>query len=241
MSITYETIIKVLCEKNIIFSNNINIMKYADEFEIFNNIFDNTFYKYGVYKYDNNNIDISLWTSILFLIHDNYYLLTKEDVINNSLVLKDSNKNINDLVKNININIIIFDFLNNKIIPYYNEYFNPYKSTLFIAKYNEEYEPIACNDTKYFGYNFPKISIFKKIIFEEIDNIIINDSLNDIVKEFNKEDDLFISQSNIQQNLTRSKINKMKKDELISLLNDLNIEITINKPTKKDLIGLLKI
>ena len=54
MEITYDTILKILLNEQIdnIFSNKINIMQYASDFSYFNDIFDESFYRYGIYNYD---------------------------------------------------------------------------------------------------------------------------------------------------------------------------------------------
>jgi hypothetical protein len=97
-----------------------------------------------------------------------------------------------------------------------------------------------------YSYVSPKINIFKnKILNKLIENndFVLNDNIDYICdNSFEKviDDNIpFTTQNNIHQNLSKSKLNKMKKDEIIQLIDDLNLCITKLKPTKNDLINVI--
>ena len=53
-------------------------------------------------------------------------------------------------------------------------------------------------------------------------------------------DDTFIKSTFITNNtFSRAKLEKMKKNELIIILTNMNLTIDIKKPTKKDIIKLI--
>ncbi len=209
--LTYEIIIKYLTpEKNPF------LQKSQDFFNF--KFFDDSFYYINVDKYSFKN-------SISYCLNS---------------VIDDT-----DIVNELNINIIIFDFKNNNIYSEYNgDYFNPWKPTIFLANYNEWWAPIVSNDTKIFSFCSPKSNILKQhILIQNIiknkttDQIIINDNFNEIIEleGFNNSSDNFI----IIEKPPKSKLEKMKKDELLQLCQELNKEIYLSKPTKKDLIEII--
>jgi hypothetical protein len=248
--LTYEIIAKYLMPVQNTFSQQPNIIMKNCDFTHFNKIFDDTFYRYGVIF--NNDKYISLKSSILYCIDPNYHNLTS-DIINNIINTND----IKIIVNNLNINILVFDFKNNKISSEYKgDYFNPWKPTIYLANYNDWWEPIITKDCKIFSFTSIKSSILKNnILMQDIsrynttEQININDNFNEIIEMegFNNTqiDDSIEEDSNTADTFItlekpkRSKLDKMKKDELIQLCNTLNKIISINKPTKKDLIDLI--
>ncbi len=210
--LTYEIIIKYLTpEKNpfLLKSNNFYNFKF----------FDDSFYYINVDKY-------SFKSSIMYCLDS-----TIDDNI--------------DYVNELNINIIIFDFKNNSIYSDYSgDYFNPWKPTIFLANYNEWWAPIVSKETKLFSFCSTKSNILKNNILTQniiknktTDQIIINDNFNEIIEleGFNNSSDNFI----VKEKPSKAKLDKMKKDELIELCKELNKEILISKPTKKDLIEII--
>ncbi len=244
--LTYDIIIKHLMPEINNFSLQPNIVMKSCDFPVFNSLFDDTFYRFGV---DANN---SLINSIKYCFNIN------NDNINLS-------SNIADIVKQLDINIIIFDFKNSKItIEHNNDYINPWKPTIFLANYANNYdnfwEPIVCKDTKVFSFSSPKAHILKNNIYNQNinnninSNININDNFQEILslEGFNVKDnvssdlsseesnDAFIKKEPIDNNLlSLAKLNKMKKDELVLLCKNMNKVINKKSFTKKDLIDLL--
>lgn len=246
MSITYDLIIKTLCSEKEInpFITKKNMIKYSSDFISFKDIFDETFYRYG------NESKLSLWISILFIIKDNFFTISSDDINSEAKYMHKNIINLDSLCEQIKINIIVFDFKNNDMkYHYHGEYFNPWIDTIFLAKYDDLWEPICCNDTKMFSYVSPKVNIFKnKILNKLIENndFVLNDNIDYICEntleyvESSINDNIpFTTQNNIHQNLSKSKLNKMKKDEIIQLIDDLNLNITKLKPTKNDLISVI--
>jgi hypothetical protein len=232
--LTYDIIIKHLMPAINNFSLQQNIVMKSVDFPFFDKLFDETFYRIGT-----NN---SLLSSI------NYCLLNNINEINDINNCND----INDIIKKLDINMIIFDFKNNKIMMEYNkDFFNPWKPTIFIANYDEWWEPIICKDTKLFSFSSPKAHILKNNILNQNitrmngDNININDNFQEIIniEGFNKneleEDDNYKDTFIVTEKPNKTQLNKMKKDELINLCKQLNKNINISKPTKKDLIDLI--
>lgn len=222
------------------FSNQPNIICKNTEFTKFTKIFDDSFYRYGVItQYMNTNI--SLKSSILYCTDINYHAMTAE-CINTTLYSTD----ISVLSVQLELNIAIFDFKNNIIkCDYSGDFFNPWKPTIYLANYDEWWEPIVTKDTKIFSFSSLKANILKNnILSQDIlrnntnDAISINDNFNEIIELecfsiVNNE--TFIA----PEKMSRNKLDKMKKDELVILCNNLNKIIATSKPTKKDLINLI--
>jgi hypothetical protein len=233
--LTYDIIIKHLMPAINTFSLQQNIVMKSMDFPFFNKLFDDTFYRIGM----NNS-----------LINSINYCLSNINDINND------NNNINDIIKKLDINFIIFDFKNNKIMMEYNkDFFNPWKPTIFLANYDEWWEPIVCKDTKLFSFSSPKAHILKNNILNQNitringDNININDNFQEIIniEGFNKntineeinDDDNYKDTFIVTEKPNKTQLNKLKKDELIDLCKKLNKHINISKPTKKDLIDII--
>jgi hypothetical protein len=230
--LTYDIIIKHLMPPVNNFSLQPNIVMKSAEFSFFNKLFDDSFFRFGI----NNN---SLINSI------NYCLSINDMTINLT-------NDIKDIIKLLDINIIIFDFKNNKIMmEYNNDFFNPWKPTIFLANYDNWWEPIICKDTKIFSFSSPKSNVLKNnILHQHItrmngDSININDNFQEIIEieGFNKiiqndEEEEYNNEAFIIEKPTKAQLNKMKKDELLQLCKNLNKTIT-NKLTKKDLIDII--
>jgi len=240
--LTYDIIIKYLMPVVNTFSQHPNISLKSSVFTYFNKIFDDTFYRYGINNNDDNNI--SLKSSILYCIDENYHNIPINQ-INNLITTND----IVNCVKELNINIIIFDFKNDKISSeYFGDYFNPWRPTILLANYEEFYEPIVTKECKIFSFSSYKSNVFKNNILNMQINkyntneiININDNFKEILEleNFNKSmsNDSFTSSE--EEVYNKSKLDKMKKDELVGLCLKLNKSITISRPTKKDLIELI--
>jgi hypothetical protein len=139
------------------------------------------------------------------------------------------------------------------------QFFNPWKSTIFLANYDQWWEPIVCKDTKIFSFNSPKSHILKNNIFNQ--NITkynsdieinINDNFQEIldIEGFNKLSDnssdiddnsneTFITKDIKKEAVSLAKLNKMKKEELEELCKKMNKVINKTKYTKKDLIDII--
>jgi hypothetical protein len=129
---------------------------------------------------------------------------------------------------------------------------NPWRPSIYLARYDEWWEPIVVKDLRVFSFSSPRANILKHNIlnrdvyrYNTKDIITVNDNFNEIMalegfiktnKTANTDsEELFIA----PVIPTRGKLDKMKKDELIALCNTLNKIINISKPTKKDLIDII--
>jgi hypothetical protein len=233
--LTYDIIVKYLMPVVNNFSLQPNIILKSVDFTMFNKIFDDTFYRIGV----NNS---TFKSCLLYCIDENLYN-TESDQINNIITTNTITESVNKL----NINIIIFDFKNNKITSeYYGNYFNPWRPTILLANYDDYYEPIITKECKIFSFssyksNILKTNILMQNIYKNNTNncIIINDNFKEIIE---LENFIKVSENNTSEEeeiYTHSKLDKMKKDDLILLCNKLNKQITTSKPTKKNLIELI--
>ncbi len=229
--LTYEIILKHLMPVANCFSLKSQLTMPVSDFKYFNKLFDDSFYRYGVIT-TNNNINVSLKNSISFCLN----IQTNDDIPNN----------IKEIVNELDINIIIFDFKNNIITSQYNgDFFNPWKPTIYLANYDDWWEPIVSKDCKLFSFSSSKSSILKNNIliqninkYETNEPISINDNFHEIImlEGISKEvDECFMT----NEKPPKSKLDKMKKAELIELCNTMNKIINIKKPTKKDLIDLI--
>ncbi len=245
-TITYETIIKHLMPEQNTFSLQPNIIMKSEDFPMFKDIFDDVFYRIGI---TNNHMgkNISLQNSVMYCVDSNYNNKDIETIIN---TIPDD---IQLIVKELCINIFIFNFTNNMIECVYNgEYMNPWKPSIYLARYNEWWEPIVVKDLRVFSFSSPRSNVLKHNIlnmdvyqYGTKDNIIINDNFNEIIqldgfvaKIAVDDDEPFITHD-VPTIPTRGKMDKMKKDDLILLCNSLNKVINIAKPTKKDLIDII--
>lgn len=255
MELNYNIIISYLCPtvKDNTIEKKINIMEKIDN-EYFSDIFTDNFYKYGVYKYDNDNNNISLLMSLLYCLDDRYINYTEDDINNISLHYRKSMDifDMSNFVNNFDMNFIIFNFENGNISAgYQGDYLNPWKPSIFLAYENDLYEPIVSNDMRLFNYAINKNNILKSnILFQDITyfnndkEFVINDNINEVLENDNliKNDTIsetFVTTLDISKNISINKLNKMKKTDLMNLLNELNLTIQLLKPTKKDIITLI--
>ena len=294
MTITYDIILEYLYDNSDIFYNKQNIIQYNTKFIYFNNIFTSSYYRYGIFN-SYNGLNISLWSSLLYCLDPTYISknideiseligLFKNNILNNfdkSLVKLDEslynivNNNSNDkillevIVNHLKVNVLIFNFQNGDIFScYYKDYFNPWRPTLYLANYENKWEPIISNKTKYFNINNDTDNILNnKILLENINyfnnlkEFTIIDNLNSIIDsedlitvdkidtdkkedlltdiDTDKKEDLFVSHHSLIKNISKNKLKKMTKNNILNLINELNLEITINKPMKKDLITFI--
>ena len=88
MEINYELIVKYLVGKKIIeksdnvFTTQKNIYTYSTSWtDNFKQLFTDKFYRYGVTLYDNENNNISFWTSIVTLLYDDFLISYAEEEI----------------------------------------------------------------------------------------------------------------------------------------------------------------
>jgi hypothetical protein len=206
--------------------------------EVFKNVLTENFFKYGITVNDNDNNNISFWSSIITILDKQFvfplsYTHTEFEIINqfktqlvdlyNPKVLcdfiKQYDKNdikerfklnpdcivIQYIAEVLDINIIIFDFKDEKIKAVYpHDAMNPWKQSILLSNYDLFWEPVMCKKSKgtiirLFDYNNP---VFKKIINTNI--TYLNDTI--IKKKFN-----FIN--NIQVVITNEKhLLKLDKD-----------------------------
>jgi hypothetical protein len=157
--------------------------------------------------------------------------------------------NIIELIAKIfDINILIFDFKNETIILVSTDTIcNVYKPFILLANYDEQYEPILYKNKKSLSYND---EYFKNMLDNINKTKNINNDIKNIIQELNNNNklinDTFIKNIDIEIKkvdnvLTLSQINKMKKEEIINLLKKQGVDIETNtKLLKKDLIKLIK-
>ena len=238
--ITYELIIETLSPFVNTFSCQPNIILNSCNFSHFSEILDNSFYRYGI-NTSSDNINTTLYDSINYCI---------ESTISNN-----SNYDLWKISNDIHINIIIFDFKNNTISAVHiGEFFNPWRPTILLANYDKFWEPIVTKEHKIFSFATSKSNILKNNIlsqeikkYNDTTNIIICDNFVEImgIEKFLSIDSIEEDDDDIQdpfiknKSLSRAKLDKMKKDDLMVILTNMNLTITIKKPTKKDIIDLI--
>ena len=249
MSITYTTIINSLVEneeKNEIIDLLLtNKNDFSNVSNIFNILFDHNYSCYGILNYDNNNNNISIYSSVLTLLDTDFILPFYKDeliiinnfknniinhtIINNIEFIDLSNNDKLQIIANIlNINIIIFDKISKNIIGIYNN-FNPYKTTLLLSLYNSLYEPIINHNLFQRCFNFND-NIIKNII--KYNNINYNIT----------EEDINITNTNIYINIYNINVVVMEKPNILEIneleINDLEI---VNLKLTKTKLNLMKL
>lgn len=159
------------------------------------------------------------------------------------------------------INIITFNFEKKEIyITHSNTYSNPWRPIIILANYKDFWEPICSEDKKIFNYNN---IVIKKLLNSQIEYFAndyldkdynLLDNIYEIIKlekgdtdeldissemtEVN-ENNTFVNKNILSQNLTKSKLNKMKKDQIMKLIDDLKLDVNQKRPTKKNLIDII--
>ncbi len=185
-------------------------------------------------------------------IDNNYNYYDKDILFLKIKEIKNYIKNDIDIIKYLQLNIIIFDFKNKCIKTLYDgDYFNPYIETVFIANYDNYWEPICSKEYKLFNINQGYCNIFKNKIltldikyYDDSKIYLLNDNIIDILDNtFDiklSENESFTTKNTIYSNLTKNKLNKMNKNNIIEIIHDLNIDISkFKKPTKAILINLI--
>ena len=276
MKITYDTIIEYLCSnnQNYSFITKPNIIKFIDSETNydFNNKF-NGFFRMGMVVHNKNDINISFFTSLLFLMNKDFiYMDNEEKTKNVDKIINDMRNYWNTKFKNNNnftktdgekiilkyqtnkleendianflemvcfcfkINIMRLDYKNNKLEIHYFKKFkkgelNIFYPTIILSNYNNFWEPVYNSNNRLFEL---KNKMFK-FITDKYKIKKINEILQEsgVIKKENKSS--FLSKEELEPLLQKSKLNKMKKDELINLANSLNIDINV-KSTKKIII-----
>lgn len=116
MEINYDLIIKYLCEKNIkqkinIFTTQKNIYTYSTDWpDSFKQLFTDKFYRYGVTIHDNENNNISFWSSIITLLYNEFVISYTDDelsIINSfksQMIEKYNHKNLSNFIKKLDKN-----------------------------------------------------------------------------------------------------------------------------------------
>ena len=256
MDISYDLIIKYLCENKSIENN-----EYIYEYKITSkNNYDSNFSleiskilieytRYGITIYDNNNNNISFWTSLLILLNNSTISLDKEDIseiniLKNNLLDKFSkaklffkqdkcdirelfklnpHNNILQYISDIlNYTILICDMKEDKIYIVFNSTFiNPKHNIIFLSKYEDFWEPIIKNNQKIFNYN-------------EIYNIL--ESSN--ILYYNNIKPIKFCNDIIQDKINKTILTKMRINENIELCSQKNI-ILPEKHNKNILIKLV--
>ena len=156
------------------------------------------------------------------------------------------------------INFLIFDYCNNKINCIFNgDYMNPWKVTLFLAKYETNWEPLFC-DKKQFSFNdsfLKRMLTNDEIIYfneEYLDKAYsLMDNINQVTTYSNLsesddeeevlQNDTFINPQNEikEMNLNKTKLKKMKKDLVYDLLEKLGLGVSKSENKAKMIDQLL--
>ena len=286
MDLNYKTIIEYLSDNNggTVFPIKKNIMRYSNYFDNkFSSMFSEDFYMYGVQTYDKNRNNISLWSSIIYLLDKKFLIMDNDQQVNFINLIKKQfieyvknnyrkfknkkkfsrNFSMDILLKNefnpimlelisfcFDINILIFNFKEEKIFAVNSdEFYNPYKSTILLANYNEYFEPICSKTSKLFTYSN---SFLEKILNDEVEyyeseyldkDFTLVDNLNELYEnqsdnneseESSDNNNMFIKNNSL--NLNKTKLRKMKKNEIIQLINEFNYQVNVNQ-TKDNLIN----
>ena len=272
-NINYKMIFEYLCTSNkqsSNFPNKRNLIVYGTDFpDKFSKLFGKNYYRYGVNMYNNNQDNISIYSSILTLIDKEFislsiseqqkkikffitFLLDKlPEVYEESQfkLLNISKETIKTNIENMDwlilqtlvsilkINILIFDFATEKkYIVYKNDYCDPWQPFIFLAKKEDNYEPI-------FGE--------KKCLFSINDNILKKNLKNNISyykKDHLKKDYILVDNfSEIYEKmitkytpeLNKIDLKKNKKSKLIKMILEIDPSSIIKKTiNKKELIDI---
>lgn len=285
MEISYSTIIKYLSSE--IENENIikpNLISNHENFpEKIKKLLPDNFQIYGTLNKNYSNINVSLWTSVLFLLDKKFILLSQKEQfdyierIKTQMqeylkknfkkfknrkkfskifcleILRSEEKIDNPLLIELisfcfKINIIIVDFESFDISTItLDEYFNPWIPTIFLSKVNKFWQPLLTNKNKIFNFESLKFIFDKDIIYYCHDYLEQNFSLLDNIFEIlemdpsnkKKEENVKeISNDTFIKNLdlNKNKLKKMKKNDLINLIKEFNMNIDI-KQTKDKLIN----
>ena len=272
MEITYDIIIKYLTDDcQSLNTNNItnkhesyNSMHFP---EMFNQIFLNDFYRYGITINDDNNNNISFFSSILTLLDKNFIIpydnteLIQIKNFKNNLIDKYKKKNLSKCLK-IHDKFFFKDKLNKSIDSLCIQYISDILViNIFIFDFkNNTINIVYSNDKFVIDNNFILLSKYDDYyepiiltnnlqkIFNKQDNIIIKLlELHQSIKYLdenilNKNFNIDINNLNINiNNLNKTKLNKLKLNELVDIATKLNLNIMQNNKLliKKQIIDLI--
>jgi hypothetical protein len=140
----------------------------------------------------------------------------------------------------LDMNFIVFDFITFDIMTLYlKEIMNPWNKTVLFSKYNNVWEPIMLQTEnniikKIFDYND---DIIKKILTGN--NIIYYENKKDFIFNDNTtEESVHTESEEKHKNYNKTKLTKMKVNELEELCKSLKIELKV-KTTKASMIELI--
>jgi hypothetical protein len=271
MAINYDLILKYLVkeEKELSFTNQKNFMTYSDKFpNEFKNILGDKFYRMGVTQ-NNEQKNISFYTSLITLLDNNIMLITEEEEINkvnqflsdiNNKVcelpeylkeiskgaikkyLKDRESNIwiYELIANyLKLNFIIFDFKTLEILTIYCGDVMDPWKTCLFLAKNEDSWEPIRNNEKKF-FSYND-NVLKKILSQN--SIDIKYFNNKIIK---KDFAIFDNLEELIDDLTKSEHSENLEDienkDAIFIKTEIKIsEAKLNKMTKTELINHLKL
>ena len=153
------------------------------------------------------------------------------------------------------INMLVFNFEDNKIYCLNKgHFFNPWIPSIILAKYKDYWEPISNENSKVFNLND---NCIKKILNEDLlyyssdylaNDFTLVDNISEILQNIKKKTKIlnhnetnsaFTTTHSLSKKLTPSKLKKMRKEQIIKLVNDMNLKVTVLKPTKDYLIKLI--
>lgn len=271
MDITYDQIIKYLCSNitNSNFPNKSNLIVYGNEFpEDYGELFGKVYYRYGVNTYDQNQNNISFYSSLLTIIDKKFITsglenqmkqinFFKQFLINNlenksvdfeykseklnlqtvreSLRTKVNRVTMQFVVDLFDINLLLLDFKNGKTnILFHDDYCNPWKPFIIVAKNGDYFEPIINEKKKMFCFND---NIIKKLLKTEINYLEENvtnkyyslvDNFQEIYQTIQVENELNIDEIKklkkkgiieliLEEDPSHKNLARLKKDQLIQL------------------------
>ena len=271
MAINYDLILKYLVkeEEKETFTNQKNFMTYSDKFpNEFKNILGDKFYRMGVTQ-NNEQKNISFYTSLITLLDNNIMLITDEeeihkvneflsdinnkikvlpeylkqipkDVIKKNLKDKESNIWIYELIANyLKLNFIIFDFKTLEILTIYCGDVMDPWKTCLFLAKNEDSWEPIRNNEKKF-FSYND-NVLKKILSQN--SIEIKYFNNKIIK---KDFVIFDNLEELINDLTKSEHSENLEDiedkDAIFIKTEIKIsEAKLNKMTKTELINHLKL
>lgn len=196
-------------------------------------------------------------------INKQYKLFTDKIVLRDKLNKEPDFELLEYIINYIDINFLIFDFKSNNMYTVYSGLkMNPYKSIFMFAKYNNYWEPIMIikdkiNIQKYFNYND---NVIKKILdstdisyyenhkeysimtFQEVIKLEKNNLCKKDPKYKEPIEDIFVNPTEIKDDyklLNKTKLTKMKMEEINKLIEELKIELPEKKPIKSGLVELI--
>lgn len=265
MAINYDLILKYLVkEEKESFTNQKNFMTYSDKFpNEFKNILGDKFYRMGVTQ-NNEQKNISFYTSLITLLDDNIMSITEEeeihkvneflsdinnkikvlpeylkqipkDIIKKNLKDKESNIWIYELIANyLKLNFIIFDFKTLEILTIYCGDVMDPWRTCLFLAKNENSWEPIRNNEKKF-FSYND-NVLKKILSQNSINIKYFN--NKIIK---KDFVIFDNLEELVNELTKSEYSDDEKD-IIFIKTEIKMsEEKLNKMTKLELINHLKL